>query len=75
MKKAENTTNKDYMELNFGLPVDRVKSNEELQDIARLVYNLLAEQGVSLAEARYITSILNVMLGRGENILLLKAIR
>lgn len=48
MKKAENTTNKDYMELNFGLPVDRVKSNEELQDIARLVYNLLAEQGVSL---------------------------
>lgn len=30
MKKAENTTNKDYMELNFGLPVDRVKSNEEL---------------------------------------------
>lgn len=75
MKKAENTTNKDYMELNFGLPVDRVKSNEELQDIARLVYNLLAEQGVSLTEARYITYTINVMLNRGENIFLLKAIR
>lgn len=75
MKKAENTTNKDYMELNFGLPVDRVKSNEELQDIAQLVYNLLAEQGVSLTEARYITYTINVMLNRGENILLLKAIR
>lgn len=75
MEKAENTTNKDYMELNFGLPVDRVKSNEELQDIARLVYNLLAEQGVSLTEARYITYTINVMLNRGENIFLLKAIR
>ncbi len=75
MKKTENTTNKDYMELNFGLPVDRVKSNEELQDIARLVYNLLAEQGVSLTEARYITYTINVMLNRGENIFLLKAIR
>ncbi len=63
------------MELNFGLPVDRVKSNEELQDIARLVYNLLAEQGVSLTEARYITYTINVMLNRGENIFLLKAIR
>ena len=75
MKKTENTTNKDYIELNFGLPVDRVKSNEELQDIARLVYNLLAEQGVSLTEARYITYTINVMLNRGENIFLLKAIR
>lgn len=68
-------TQKDYIEEKFGLPYNRVKSDEELQEIARLAYNLLAEQGVSLAEARYITSILNVMLSCGENILLLKAIR